>query len=121
MTAYFEGNDLILIESLVYDPTLTPYYDFWRDCLIWEDERCDIGMTSSGYEKLCDLFVARTCIHLNEPFSSHSINPDHLSKAWKTALNANFCWPGWNRLQLSKKDKEYFLKTRQECMEMEYL
>jgi hypothetical protein len=76
MISYFDGQDLVLIQSLVYNPALDPYYDFMKDCLIWEDERCELGLTPSAYEKLCDLWIARSFIHLDRPFSSHSLDPN---------------------------------------------
>lgn len=112
--SYFTADELKLIQSLTYNPKLMPYYDAAKDCLIWEDERCDIGLSSLGYEKLCDLWIARSFVHLNKPFSTHPLDPNYFREVWKSALSSNFDWPGFKRLELSERDKKYFLRERQE-------
>jgi sugar (pentulose or hexulose) kinase len=41
MEAGFTGQDLVLLKSLKYDPSLKPAYESIKGCLIWEDERAD--------------------------------------------------------------------------------
>jgi hypothetical protein len=106
----FTGNDLKLIESLVYDPTLTPSYDLIKNCLVWEDERID-GLTPAGYESLCDLWIARSFLQRKLDFSAHRLAPDYFKSVWERALEQGFHWPGFNRLSLSKKDLAYYEKA----------
>ncbi|CAN5315996.1 hypothetical protein BH11CYA1_BH11CYA1_41060 [soil metagenome] len=43
-----QGNDLVLIESLVFDSSLKPTYSVIRNHLMWADEMPD-GLTPEGY------------------------------------------------------------------------
>src|SRR5437868_2330157 len=100
----FTGKDLRIIESLVFDPALKPMFDPWRDCLVWSDERPD-GLTPNGYERLCDLLIARSFIHRNLDFSTHTLDPVYFKQIWDRAMNYKFQWPGFNRLNLSAEDR----------------
>ena len=107
MEPVFTGNDLKLIESLEYNPTLTPGYDTLKGCLIWADERAD-GLTREGYENLCDLWIARSFIHRGKDFSSHPIDPNYFREFWDRAVTQGFRWPGFRRIELSPEDKQYY-------------
>jgi hypothetical protein len=113
-SAYFSERDLGLIEALQYDPDLAPSYESIKSCLVWDDERAD-NLTPDGYEKLCDLWIARSFVHQRRPFSSWWLAPDHFEKVWADANAANFNWPGFKRLVLREEDREY-LNT---CLEDE--
>ncbi len=103
----FTGNDLRLIESLVFRPELKPGYDFIKGCLVWEDERAD-GLTPEGYDNLCDLWIARSFIHRGLDFSTYPLNPEYFGKVWERALQQGFSWPGYKRLTLNAEDKAYY-------------
>ncbi|MGL5074230.1 MAG: hypothetical protein ACRDBG_00095, partial [Waterburya sp.] len=83
--SYFQGKDLELIESLVYNPDIKPSYDFMRDSLVWEDER-PLGLTPEGYEKLCDLWIVRAYIHREIPASDWGLDPKYFEDAWLEAI-----------------------------------
>jgi hypothetical protein len=110
---YFEGRDLELIENLEFNPDLEPSYDAIKNCLVWEDERPD-GLTPDGYELLCDLWIARSFIHRDIPFSSWVLDPEYFGRVWEDAMEAKFKWPGFNRLELAVNEKKYYLKEMKE-------
>jgi hypothetical protein len=103
----FKGNDLRLIESLAYDPSLEPTYSPMRNHLMWSDEMPD-GLTPEGYETLCDLWIARSFVQRGLDFSEHPLDPSYISEFWERALAQNFKWPGFSRLNLSSSDKAYY-------------
>jgi hypothetical protein len=103
----FIGNDLALIESLVFDSKLKPTYSAMRNHLMWADEMPD-GLTHEGYTALCDLWIARSYLHLGLDFSSHELDPEYITNFWKRALAQNFKWPGFKRLTLSEEDRSFY-------------
>lgn len=104
---YFAKYDLHLIESLVYQPELKPGFEYLKACFIWEDERPD-DLTPEGYEKLCDLWIARSFIHRKVPFSSWELDPNYFEQVWSTAQPQAFKWPGFHRLQLNQEDALFY-------------
>ncbi|MBP0023596.1 MAG: hypothetical protein J7540_06300 [Roseofilum sp. SID2] len=116
--SYFSGRNLELIEALVYNPTLEPSYDIMRDSLVWDDER-PAGLDREGYKKLIDLWSARSFIHKGIPFSNHSLDPEYFERVWNEARGQGFQWPGFYRLHLSKRDREYYENARDEFMTMD--
>jgi hypothetical protein len=104
---YFSEKDRSLIESLRYDVTLEPSFDLIKSCLVWADERAD-GLTRDGYEKLCDLWIARSFLHRGMPFSSWKLAPEYFGALWQDAMKEVGAWPGFLRLQLSKRDRAYY-------------
>ena len=114
--SYFDGQNLELIEALIYNPNAKPSYDVIRDCLIWEDEIAN-NLNPDGYEKLGDLWIIRSFIHRKIPSSRWGLDPEYFQKAWNNAVNQNFRWPGFFRLKLSKSDQEYYQRKRYEIFE----
>ena len=105
---YFNERDLNLIESLQFDPELEPSYESIKKCLVCEDERPE-GMTSEGYEKLCDLWIARSFVHRKLSFASWDLDPKYFAEVWKDAFeDAEIKWPGFRRLKLNEKDLHYY-------------
>jgi hypothetical protein len=104
---YFDDRDRALVEALTYDPAEQPAYEYIKGCLVWRDERPD-GMTPMGYERLCDLWIARSYLHRGMPLNSGPFDPDYFEKAWKHALRDGIHWPGFRRLTLSPEDKAYY-------------
>lgn len=102
----FSDRDQKLIEDLEFDETLTASFEALKGCLIWEDERPD-GLTSEGYECLCDLWIARSFIHRNLPSSDWGLDSDHFQRIWNEALKAKIDWPGFKRLKLNDGDRRY--------------
>ena len=113
----FVGNDLKLIESLVYNPDLEPGYEHIKACLGWSDEVID-GLTPEGYQNLCDLLIARSFIHRSLPFSSYRLDPLYFADFWERALKQGFSWPGFKRLVLSEKDQAFYDKMRVETADI---
>jgi len=114
--SYFLGNDLKLIEALVYNPSLEPSFDVMRDALVWDDERPD-GLSREGYEKLCDLWIVRSLIHRGISFTDWPLDPEYFGTVWSQAQKQGFKWPGFNRLHLSQKDREYYEKSLHDLRE----
>ncbi|MBP0011480.1 MULTISPECIES: hypothetical protein [unclassified Roseofilum] len=115
---YFSGENLELIEALVYDPTLKPDYDIMRDSLVWPDERPQ-GLDPDAYEKLIDLWIARSFIHKGISFSDHRLDPEYFERVWKEAREQGFQWPGFHRLHLSEPDREFYENARNEFLAMD--
>ena len=111
--AYFSERDRAIVEALKYDPALTPAYESMRSALVWADERPD-GLTSEGYEKLCDLWICRACIHRGDPTFSRTLNPAYFRELWAIALAEHIKWPGFNRLELSAEDRAYYERAMRE-------
>jgi len=112
---YFSQRDRALVEALQYDPTLKPEYEILKGCLVWNDERPD-NLTPAGYEKLCDLWIARGYIHREEPFSNNQLDPEYFGKAWEEALRDKIRWPGFLRLRLSDEDRRFYDETLRQAM-----
>lgn len=104
--AFFSERDRALVENLVYDPKAKPAFDILRDCLVWADER-PTGVTSEGWERLQDLWVARAFLYHGRP-DSDLLDMGYFRQAWEEALADRFRWPGFRRLHLSDEDRAYF-------------
>lgn len=117
MDVYFSEQDRRLIENLSYDPNRQPSYDSIKDCLVWNDERPE-GLTSDGYGKLCDLWIARSFIHRGLPFSAHELDPAYFEQVWSTARKQGFQWPGFMRLKLNDADRLYYEEMRKSSNEV---
>lgn len=113
---YLFGRDLELIEALVYQPELKPSYDVMRDALVWRDEWTN-DLSSEGFEKMCKLWIARSFIHRGIPFSSYKLNSGLLERVWSEAKTQGFKWTGFNRLELSQQDREYYEEQSHIAME----
>ena len=101
---YFTERDRALVEGLTYDPSLKPGFELLKGCLIWEDERPD-GLTPENYEKLCDLWIARSCLHRGLAIGEGTLDPQYFKDAWDAAIRDGIRWPGFQRLKLSPEDK----------------
>lgn len=105
----FADRDLGLIESLEYNPELKPRFDHMRECLVWSDEEPS-GLTPSGYDALCDLWIARSFLHRGLDFSTYEFSPDYFRTIWDRAIAQGLRWPGFNRLTLNEEDRDYYEK-----------
>jgi hypothetical protein len=56
------------VGACVYDPAAEPGYAAIKGCLVWRDER-PINITPEGYDRLCDLWIARSYLHRDLPMS----------------------------------------------------
>jgi hypothetical protein len=112
----FTGRDLELIESLVYDPVLSPSFDIMRGALIWADEWPN-GLTSDGLDNLFSLIAARSFLHRGLDFSKFKLAPDRFRLIWESAQQQGFRWPGFKRLTLSDTDKAYYEHQLKEAAE----
>lgn len=108
MEPLFSEPDLCLIESLRYDSSLSPNFDGMKACLVWDDERPD-GLSPSGYEVLCDLWIIRGYIHRGVPQVEWGIDPSsgYFQELWERVQAAKPNWPGFNRTELSHADRVY--------------
>jgi hypothetical protein len=110
MEPLFTGRDLLLIKALVYNPNLEPGYESIKGCLIWDDERPN-NLTSDAYSNLCSLWGARALLHRGLTLADHPLDPDYCRDIWERALAQVPEWPGFKRLTLSAKDKDYYETT----------
>jgi hypothetical protein len=104
---YFSACDRAVIETLQLDPNAKPTFELLKSCLIWADER-PASISPDGYDKLCDLWIARSCLHRGQAIGSGSLDPVQLQRAWQEALDDKISWPGFHRLRLSPEDQAYF-------------
>jgi hypothetical protein len=105
--AYFSDRDRALVEVLTFDPNSTPSFEYLKACLVWRDESPN-GITPDGYEKLCDLWISRSCLHQGKPVGADTLDPDYFVRAWQAALDDKIQWPGFRRLTLSAEDQAYY-------------
>jgi hypothetical protein len=110
---YFSDRDRALVEALTFDPQAKPSFELLKGCLVWADERAN-NLTSEGYDRLCDLWIARSLIHRGEPLDSLSIGGDRFKNAWEQALAEDIRWPGFQRLTLSPEDRAYYKQSLKE-------
>jgi len=106
MEAGFNDQDLELIKSLKYDPSLEPNFEALKGCLIWDDER-PMGLSSEAYRTISSLLVARSLLHKGLTLDDHPINADYCKKVWAAAQQQISDWPGFKRLTLSDEDRKY--------------
>lgn len=107
------SNDRALIESLQFDASLEPSFDVVKSCLWWDDER-PFGLTRAGYRFICDLWIMRSFFHQGLPEHEWGLNPDHYKRTWGSALAANLHWPGFERIELSARDRAFLEKCLRE-------
>lgn len=103
-------EDRVVIESLELDLSLKPTFDLIKSCLIWEDER-PYGISSDGYELICDLWIIRSFFHLNLPKEKWGLDPDYFYNRWNEIKELNLKWPGFERFTLTEAD-EAFLESK---------
>jgi hypothetical protein len=107
MDYFFTDEDRKAVEVLRYNPDLSPSFDLVKFCLVWDDER-PLRISSAGYELVCDLWIARSCMyHRNLPKNKWGLDPDYFQKVWDTAVNKKLKWPGFKRLELNPADEKY--------------
>jgi hypothetical protein len=105
----FSQQDRELIEALVFNPSLEPEYNALSTCLYWDDE-LSLAMTREGRKVVRKLWIIRSLFHRGLTCDDHDFSPDACREMWKQATEEIPDWPGFKRLVLSKKDKEYFEK-----------
>ena len=104
----FNDRDLNLIQQLVYDSSLEPMYCSFRMYLHWPDELPN-GISPAGYETLCDLWIARACLYHGLKLDE-SLSPAVFIRVWKRAIEQGVQWPGFQRLNLSAEDQQYYIQ-----------
>lgn len=102
----FTATDLELIQALVLDPSSEPMYCSFRAYLQWPDELPN-GISPEGYDTLCDLWTARACRYHGLKLHS-SLNQDTFAQVWDRAIAQGIKWPGFSRLELNERDREYY-------------
>lgn len=106
MKTEFTGNDLEVMRSLKYDPTLKPNYESLRGCLFWKDERSD-ELSPDGYKLVNSLIIARSLLQQGLTLDDHPIDPDYCKNLWAIAQKQIADWPGFKRLTLNEEDRKY--------------
>ena len=85
-----------------------------RWCLRWLDEEPK-SVSPDIYEKFLDLIIVRSFIHLGKPPSKwHIVGPktSYFIDVWQAAIEEVPFWPGFKRLKLNKKDRDFFESER---------
>lgn len=100
-------QDRKAIEDLKHDSSLEPSFDVIKNCLVWDDER-PTGVTSAGYELICDLLIVRSFLHQGIPREKWGLAPEYFSAVWDDARTQGLRWPGFERVELSVAEKQYF-------------
>lgn len=106
METGFNDQDLELMKSLKYDPSLKPNYESLKGCLIWKDERSD-DLSPDAYHIVSSLFVARSLLHQGLTFDDHPVDPEYCKNLWVIAQKQIADWPGFKRLTLNDEDRKY--------------
>ncbi len=110
---YLSDNDRHTIEQLAYNPELEPSFDVIKSCLIWDDERPD-GVSSQGYELICDLWIIRSFIHRDIPKEDWGLDPEYFLKRWAMIKDLDLKWPGFKRMELSEAESRFYEKKLKE-------
>jgi hypothetical protein len=116
---YFSARDHHVIEALQFDGNAKPAFELLKSCLIWPDER-PAGISPEGYEKLCDLWIARACLHRGQAIGSGALDPAQFQRAWQEALDDKINWPGFQRVKLSPDDQAYYDACLREVADPQY-
>ena len=103
----FSEQDKELIESLVFDTSLMPEFNAVSTCLYWDDELPG-NISREGLKMVRILWMARGYVHQGLPFDDYKPGPEFIRRIWEKATEEVPDWPGFKRLVLNKKDKEYF-------------
>lgn len=99
------NEDLRLLESLRYQESLSPKYDDWMDCLIWDDE-WPKGLSRAGYEIIEALLTARSLKHdpkKKERMLKDGLDVKSLERLWDDCFRAKLPWPGFRRVQPTRE------------------
>jgi hypothetical protein len=112
---HFTPDDRRLLEALRFDPDATPAFEAIKGCLVWPDETPD-GISPEGYERLSDLWVARSMLHQGRRDADL---PAGLRTAWQVAHTEVASWPGFGRVDLSDADRDYLQAQLRELEESE--
>jgi len=102
----FAERDRKIIDSSVYDPSLEPRYNALGSYLFWEDE-VPWHITPDAISLLGSLSVARAFIYHGFELPD-LFNPTTFNNLWQRALPEIPNWPGFQRLELSEKDKALY-------------
>ena len=105
----FSQQDRELIDALVFDASLKPEFNAISSCLYWDDEM-PLDMTHAARRVVRNLWIVRSLLHRGLTCDDHDFNPEACRSLWKQATEEIPDWPGFKRLVLSEKDKEYFEK-----------
>src|SRR5262245_9078634 len=117
--AFLSERDRATVEALVYDPAAEPSFELLKGCLIWRDE-IPINISSEGYDRVCDLWAARSCLHRGVPMAPVPIAGDRFKNAWEQAQREGLQWPGFRRVTLSETDRAYLDRSLAELETGEY-
>jgi hypothetical protein len=104
----FSERDRSLIEASNYDPNLKPSYNPLSSFLIWADESPQ-GISPSAYDVLDALWLARAFLYHGYELPSALLDPQYFRSVWDKAIASELKWTGFNRLNLSEEDRQYYL------------
>ncbi len=105
---FFSDRDRALVEALVYNPNAEPSFEILKACLIWRDDESPANITPHGYDRLCDLWIARSYLHRGLPIGQGELVAGHFAGAWAQAQREAIRWPGFKRLTLSEVDRAFY-------------
>jgi hypothetical protein len=106
----FNEFDKSVVNNLLYDPNCEPSFELIRSCLIWFDERTE-RISNEGYGLLGDLWSVRGYIHQNVSRENWGLDPKYFQTVWDNALNDVPNWPGFKRLELSSRERQYLSES----------
>jgi hypothetical protein len=115
---FFSRKDAEELNTLIFLPHLNPQFEMIKSVLTWKDE-IPREISENGMDKLWNLFIARSYIHDNRPFSSHFRGGRHLEEAWSKSRNEIPDWPGFKRLSLSNEDRSFYDDERRKARDEE--
>jgi len=75
----FNERDAEIMHNLKYEPESKPSFDPIKYCLTQEDEY-SLELSSAGHEFLYDLWIARSHIHQDIPFSDRVLGGEYCEK-----------------------------------------
>jgi hypothetical protein len=104
----FSERDRSLIEASNYDPSLKPSYNPLSSFLIWADESPQ-GISPSAYDVLDALWLARAFLYHGYELPSALLDPQYFRSVWDKAIASELKWTGFNRLNLSEEDRQYYI------------
>lgn len=103
--------ELRLLNGLEMQADAEPQFDLLKYCLVWEDERPSVPMSSQGTELLTDLWIARGFIHREQPAKKWGRDGTYFPEVWEYGRRMVPGWPGFRRIALSDVDRQYLAKS----------
>jgi hypothetical protein len=116
--AHFTESELRTLDSLQFEAKAEPYYDPLRDALRWFDEMPE-NAVGDAYEHILDLVIVRRWIHEGRERKDWNVlgPTTYFAEVWDEAMCGAPNWPGFKRVQLSDKDRDYLARESAKPLE----